>query len=455
MKNNKNFLNKNKKIIIVFFVILIVFLFIVYFLFFKNKMGLTTNNSNLKSGSSFSFKNFFNTAVPSDNLEEKTNPDSPVQYVKLPVLKKIWNDPVSGYGFSYKFNKYIPKDEYDQTTSSTSSILIFVDSKTGFIYEKDLSYPTSTPYQLTSSSYPNIIKAFFINDKNNMASRVIMQYVGTNGTIKTISARIPDYFGSPMKLLNITNLPDNIVSLNISPNNKKGVYVVKRSKITNQRPDSYSDWYLLSSDEDIFGEKVFTSELSYFNAFITDSKEIYAYQKPTSFLINTLFRLKKDFSGLENVFAGHNGGGFLFGKYVNLASFFTGNGINLFATNSTPPKSDDDISNTNLKTLAEKCAISQNMAICGVPKEVINYDYNLPDAWYQGMTTWYDNLYILNNDYDWKLLFDFKKDGDVYDIIDVKNMKITEEEDYLIFTNKNDGSLWSLSLGDILNNYAE
>ncbi len=95
-------------------------------------------------------------------------------------------------------------------------------------------------------------------------------------------------------------------------------------------------------------------------------------------------------------------------------------------------------------TLPEKCLWSKNelMLYCGRPRA---QSPNAPDDWYQGLTSFDDEL--------WK--FDFKTSiptrlsdltpapGQTLDLI---NPHASEDEQYLVFTNKKDFSFWAIPL---------
>ena len=38
----------------------------------------------------------------------------------------------------------------------------------------------------------------------------------------------------------------------------------------------------------------------------------------------------------------------------------------------------------------------------------------------------------------------------IYNKFDIKDLKVNKNEDHLLFINKNDGSLWSINIGNIL-----
>lgn len=93
-----------------------------------------------------------------------------------------------------------------------------------------------------------------------------------------------------------------------------------------------------------------------------------------------------------------------------------------------------------LKTLPEKCAWTEDgdVVFCGVPKSMPRADY--PDGWYKGVVSFTDSIWAVNI-----------KTGEAKQLMedsgaDIIKPFVTEDEGYLVFTNKKDYSLWSLRL---------
>lgn len=458
----KSFFQKYKKEIIITSSAVIVFGLLAYFLFFYNKQSNLNNidsTANNNSGFNFgSLLNIFN--IGSDNQNNSSianNNDNNANYNYYNEgIIKIWSSPVAGYDFYYKYKPYSYEDEYGntQTGKEKRAIIQFVDSNTGYIYEKDLMNPTSTPIQITDTLYPNIVRAYFINGASDNKSRVIMQYLSGN-TIKTISAVIPEYYGSTGKLINIVNLPDNIKFFTVSKDNKKAAYIVLKNKASYGRQDTYTDWYLIKDNSDIYGSRIYSSDFSSWKLLIDDDKNIYAFTGDTAYTTNSLYKLENN--TLSQIYSNHNGMSFLTAKDSLLVSIFTGNGLKIYKNNyfNGTNFTDSSIYPLQISTLANKCGENskdgEELIICGVPKEIKNYESGLPDAWYQGLTSWDDNLYVINKDYPaGQMLFNLNSDGGISEKVDIKNVAIEDTKSHLAFINKNDGSLWTLNIGDIL-----
>ncbi len=97
-------------------------------------------------------------------------------------------------------------------------------------------------------------------------------------------------------------------------------------------------------------------------------------------------------------------------------------------------------------TLPEKCVWSEkssSIVICGVPSGGLGLD--VPDLWYQGVTDYTDSIRRFNVDTNTvENILDPKTEFGQE--VDATNLKLDSEEEYLIFTNKKDLTLWALKL---------
>ncbi len=97
------------------------------------------------------------------------------------------------------------------------------------------------------------------------------------------------------------------------------------------------------------------------------------------------------------------------------------------------------------KTLADKCTWSKKfdaVVYCGAPKSLPT---NLPDSWYQGETSFTDSFWRFNTDTNTAeelYVPQIESEG----AIDIYSPELSPDEDYLVFINKRDLSLWVLKL---------
>lgn len=97
-------------------------------------------------------------------------------------------------------------------------------------------------------------------------------------------------------------------------------------------------------------------------------------------------------------------------------------------------------------TLAEKCLWSNTDAkivYCAVPESFPYGDY--PDTWYQGLVSFKDSIWMINTETEAATeVYNFEKETN--NIMDVIDIQIDQNDNYLYFTNKTDLTFWSLSL---------
>lgn len=102
--------------------------------------------------------------------------------------------------------------------------------------------------------------------------------------------------------------------------------------------------------------------------------------------------------------------------------------------------------NAIIQTLADKCTwgnFYKNLVYCAVPSSPVRGIY--PDDWYMGTVSFSDKIWQIN-----AITGEVHVVSDIIDqsdrLIDGFNLGIDAKDNYLIFMNKNDLSLWSLDL---------
>ena len=97
-------------------------------------------------------------------------------------------------------------------------------------------------------------------------------------------------------------------------------------------------------------------------------------------------------------------------------------------------------------TFPEKCLFSNldaKIIYCAVPKPFP--DGNYPDTWYQGLVSFSDNIWMINTEtMASTLVSDLEKE--TANKIDVIDMQIDQNSNYLYFINKTNLTFWSLKL---------
>jgi len=183
----------------------------------------------------------------------------------------------------------------------------------------------------------------------------------------------------------------------------------------------FTDWKIISNGNNVLAQ---TKAGSYFSG--------YAYKLNT--VSGSLTKIVGPLDGL--IILPNPTGSFV------LYSYNQGGEVKVIAKNTQNNK----LTPITPATLAEKCVWSTKnieILICSSPIEGL--DLNEPDNWYKGLTHFSDRLWIYDvNENISQVLLEPKL---AYDIdIDAINLQLSPDEEYLIFTNKTDLTLWALKI---------
>lgn len=326
------------------------------------------------------------------------------------LLKKVWSKAVSGQTIIY-----------DGVGTSTIVGVVWADKATGNIYK---AYePDWSPLRITNTTIPNTINAVFLNNGNTV---VLEQYNKEKNTINTIIADIPrTNNGAGDSLTNMSNLSDNIKSLDVSKDGTRLYLVVG---LTNGSAIYQMD------PSDKKPEQIISSPISDLEVKYLDKDNLILYQRPSSVLQTSAYKLN-----IKN-------------KKLNL--IYKDYGLTVLGD------SDKFIYNTNLNTytevnnqktkrisntiVADKCKISNSSSfvICANPKNIDNI--NIPDDWYDYSYYTNDSLVLYGLDYEeYTFLSDLSTaSGESFD---VDSINISNNNNYISMSNRY-GSLYVFNL---------
>ena len=306
----------------------------------------------------------------------------------------------------------------------SSTTVRYIEKSTGHIYE--ISPQGKDLRRISNTTILKIFKALW----SPFADKLIISYLEDNdsfGAVKTFSAGI-----------------------DVSSKSISGVFFPKEVKEAAIAPGRDRIFYLQEYGDGIIGvaadfdnqnkNPVFLFPFGKFNIDWLNKNTITLLTKPSSAAEGFLYffnpfteKLKKILGGVKGLEALPSPDG----KRI-IYSRSEGNG---FETEIF----DRDAGETGrfgLKTLAEKCVWSKlngETAYCGVPGNPPRSEY--PDAWHKGKVSFTDSIWAADAlTGETKLLLK-ETNADVVDVF------LSPNEDYLIFTNKKDGTLWRLRLG--------
>ncbi len=343
-------------------------------------------------------------------------------------LVKVWDKPATGQTFILQ---NILKDIFATTTQgtttvvikktirATSTVLVFVDRATGYIY--GFSIETGKPFQISNTIIPGVHDAYFFDG----GRRVIMRYQDKN-KIVSIVATVPSVEDNEMALplQQIQYLPGEVTS--VASNNKTG----KASYLT--EGDKGSSVYTLTKNG---GALIASSPFKEWSlSYGGDS--LYVTSKPSAYVTGGTFSIPSfqpeinDKTGLLTNPGSNN---------TMLNSMWGPQGLVTFISVN------GDTKIISARTLASKCGWGEkNFLVCAVPRTLPKTTEGLPDDWFQGRVSFSDDFFIINTrDGEKYPLYSFK---DADGVFDVTQVSVEKNNDYFSFNKKQDASLWLLNL---------
>ncbi len=363
----------------------------------------------------------------------------------LPRLRKIVGSPVAGGVFveTARLKEGAPqtpgedipltRDPNIPLTEETELVpaVRFVDRSSGHIYEMFLD--KTEVRKIANTTIPGVQEAIFTNNGEG----VILRFLNSrdNRSIESYTAPIPTPAASGVIVpaeLRGAFLRRNIFDLSVSSDTKQ---------IFSLYPFTGGSAGEISGTSGEKNAQVITSPLKEWLGQWPNAKLITMTTKPSGKVPGYAYALDpqtKSFTKILGNIAGLTTLTSPDGKMV-LYSASTDTGFKLYMFDRAAGTSREILPTT----LPEKCAWAANSqaVYCGMPETIPEATY--PDAWYQGKVSFIDSF--------WKI----KADGtgaeimaviDISEVIDATHFSIDPKERFIVFTNKKNGSLWSLRL---------
>jgi len=307
----------------------------------------------------------------------------------------------------------------------------YIESATGHSYKVNPAAPT--PERITNTTIPKVYEAKW--QKNG--SGVLLRYLKDDGeTIETYYGVIKKAKTGEGNELQGTFLSAGIEEIALSPDGKDVLYL---------REENGSGVFYTSRLGSDARRKLFVSPLREWSLLWPKSNQALIFTKPSVASPGFLATLSTDTGHFETPYSGASGltVGAGAGPYVligeSVGSSFS---QRVFNTNTRA------VANMPLLTLPEKCVFSPvktTIIYCGVPRDIPKMAY--PDAWYQGIAQFADELWMADLETgNVELLSDLgRESGAPFDLVDIST---NDDASYLIFRNKRDSLLWSYKLGN-------
>lgn len=392
----------------------------------------TNQNGNGNTGGFVPLDNINNDQTPETNNEIINNNNTNEQsedgqssiQAQLPKLRQLSKDPVGGFGAS--------------TTASTT-IIRWVERGRGNVFESKSD--TESIETLSNTILPRVYESVWSNNLGAFVGTIIS---ANSDTPNTVYAKLNKQATSSVSTTtNVTpfalrgkNLPENTISYAKSPKEDKLFILVKEN--------NQSVGYISNFDGTSI-TKIFTSPLVQLVVEWPETNTIAITTKAGSSVNGYLYFINPKTGSWKKVLGPIKGLSTKVSKdakYV-LASETGRDAIPsayIYKVGSTTP------TETTLRTLAEKCTwgnFYKELLYCATPSNPINGIY--PDDWYKGIISTYDKIWQYNTkSAEVRLVSNLLNQSK--DSIDVFNIETDQKDDFLIFMNKEDLSLWSLDL---------
>ncbi len=426
----------------IIFVLIFIFIGFVVWLFFFKEDPATNTYEGFSRSEDFFPVNTENGIGEQGQLDENGNPTELVNRNLIPRLRQLSQVPTAGsIAFERKGNlsrQTIGQDGSEQTTTENTVIFRYIERATGHLYEA--REDSLTQIRLSNTTIPKVFDASFSNDGERALLKILKE---DQETIDTLSASVvsksttsaatykaePDGFS-----LEGTFLSQNIISSDIS---KDGLaYLLSNN--------SGGSSLITSTFTDLSKKIIFESPLKNWIIDRVNSNNILITNKADSrvsgfsYLVNSqngsFNKIVGDLTGLTTLMSPD-------AKWL-LYSVSRNNELDLYALNTE----DDKVINLGINTLPEKCVFSiksGDVLFCGAPNQAPRVA--LPETWYQGQVNFDDNIWKINlslETYD-QVLGDKEEVDDSFDVI---KPTLSPNDDFVLFINKRDLTLWSLEI---------
>ena len=448
----------SRKSAYVFFSLLLILLILIFVFFFflykKNSNGQYDLNGNLSN----SIRDFFpfgklaplqNTVNQNQNDQANNTVVTPLGVV-IPVLRQISTGPIAGSTFVESTTTVI-QDQTKKTVANQS--IRFVDRATGHIFEMNKNSLDAT--ELSNTTNPKVYEAYFSSNPNS----IIFRYLDENSD--TILSQEISLVSTATSTASSTSATSTTITSTTTPIAYSGTpYTTKRTLLPNNligvatAPSSQRLFYLFSSvDGGVFvlsnidGSKpikLYSSALSGWLLDWPNEKNVAINTKPSG-IANGVALLVNTATGALSKIASGNGLTTLVSPDLTQALVGTSGDGSTVQLNTVTLKNNSSI-NLSLKTLPEKCVwahTEKSTVYCAVPESIPDGTY--PDSWYQGLVSFTDDLWKIDTSTGISKIVSLwgRGFGKNFDAI---NLKLSSDDSYLTFENKNDLILWGYRL---------
>jgi hypothetical protein len=329
----------------------------------------------------------------------------------LPSLRKISSAPVAG---AIVFNR------------NGEAVTRYIERGTGHLYE---ALGLAGSERISNTTIPKIYEAVW----SNTGKDVLIRYIKDDSAIETFAIRVATSSSDTGSSLQGTFFPRSTASFALNPAGDKLFYVTT---------DDRGATGFISKLDGRGKTAIWTSPLKEWVVSWPVENTIALTTKPSALANGFLYFLNPTSGSVERVLGEVRGLTTLVSpdrsQVLYSESRDSSLALYLFDLKTGASKS------LPLGTLAEKCVwATANSVYCASPKNLEEGDY--PDVWYQGLVGFSDTIWKLDLSSGNARIENTLSDESGEEI-DVLNPVMDRNGTTLLFMNKNDLSLWALSL---------
>ncbi len=403
----------SKKIFIILIAggIALLLLILVIYYFIAGK----SNNTNTTQPSVF--KSFFpfggsTPPEPVQPIVEPVQPTNPQTENYAKKLRKLSAEPVAGSGVQ---------------DIKTGTVVRYIEKATGHIFELDLFSPRKD--RISNTTIPLAYDAVWGNNNNSLIARYLKD---DNQTIDTYSLNIKA----------VSTTTENTISGITFPSHINDVSVLGNSVFYIIQNRTGSVGYISNID----GSKkrqIWNSPIREVLGQFVNGTTVSLTTKPAPNIPGFMYTVNISNGQTKKIL----------GNIVGLTTLMSPDGTKILymsSGNGVGASVYDTVSKkyTNITpiTFPEKCVWSKKIktiVYCAVPRESITPDSLT--SWYMGLSQFTDDIWQYDTKTNTSKIVESLYD-DSGEVIDVIKPILSDGEQYLVFINKRDGSLWSLDL---------
>ena len=407
----------SKKLIIIIPVLIIILAAIAGYYFFI--AGGKSNSSNPVTNT---FRNFFpfggngngstnnNSTTTNNQQNQNTLPTSNQSFTLK--LRELSTEPVSGAG------------TFDITAGT---VVHYIEKATGHIFEIELFSPKINRISITT--LPTVADAIWGNKGISAIARYLKD---DNQTVDTYSLSLK---------ANATST-DNVVTAIAFPKNISDVSVLG-SSVFFLVQNSDSSEGIISNFDGSKKKEIWNSPIKELNSQYVNSGTVALNTKPAQNVPGYLYFVDTGTGGVKKILGDISGLTSISDPQALQTIYLEQNDSLQMYLYSLKSKVSTNITPT---TFPEKCVWSKkdtSVVYCAVPNAVL--DASSLTSWYKGQISFSDDIwkYNLKNNSS-TIVSHLSTDAD--QTLDVYKPILSDNENYLVFMNKIDNSLWSLDL---------